>query len=95
MFQGLCGFQHIGADPNVRDRWDHPLYQACADSCADYDQNSFDPDNPTESLEFFEPMVRRVFDPSRVKKPDTWGWVSAGGGSTGAHRWWLERGAQQ
>ena len=71
VFQGVYWFQHIGADPNARDRWaGHPWYQACADFCADYDQNSFDPDYPTEPLEVFEPMVRRVFDPSRVKKPD-------------------------
>ena len=71
VFQGVYWFQHIGADPNARDLWaGHPWYQACADFCADYDQNSFDPDYPTEPLEVFEPMVRRVFDPSRVKKPD-------------------------
>lgn len=71
VFQGVYWFQHIGADPNARDRWaGHPWYQACADFCADYDQNSFDPHYPTESLEVFEPMVRRVFDPSRVRKPD-------------------------
>jgi predicted HD phosphohydrolase len=71
VFQGLYWFQHIGADPNARDQWaDHPWYQACADFCAEYDQKSFDPDYPTESLAFFEPMVRRVFDPSRVKSLD-------------------------
>ncbi len=71
VFQGVYWFQHIGADPNARDRWaDHKWYQACADFCADYDQNSFDPDYPTETLAFFEPMVRRVFDPSRVTSAD-------------------------
>ena len=71
VFQGHYWFQHIGADPDARDRWaGHRWYQACADFCADYDQNSFDPDYPTESLAFFEPMVRRVFDPSRVRQPD-------------------------
>ena len=61
VFQGVYWFQHIGADPNARDHWaDHPWYQACADFCANYDQNSFDPDYPWEPLEFFVPMVRRV-----------------------------------
>ena len=70
--QGLYWFEHIGADPNARARWaDHPWYQACADFCAEYDQNSFDPDYPTEPLGTFEPMVRRVFDPSRVRKLDS------------------------
>src|SRR5207244_2233388 len=40
---------------------DHTHWQACADFCAAYDQNSFDPGYDTLSLEFFEPMVRRVF----------------------------------
>lgn len=71
VFQGVYWFHHVGADPNARDRYaDHPWYQACVDFCANYDQNSFDPDYPTGSLEFFEPMVRRVFAPDRVHAPD-------------------------
>ena len=71
VFQGVYWFQHIGADPNARDRWaTHEWYQACADFCAEYDQKSFDPEYPTEPLDTFEPLVRRVFDPSRVRKPD-------------------------
>lgn len=61
LFQGVYYFHFIGADPNARDRFkDHPYYQATVDFCANYDQNSFDPDYEWESLEFFEPMVRRV-----------------------------------
>ncbi len=53
---------HLGLDPNMRDRYrDNPYWQACADFCADYDQNSFDPAYDTLPLEFFEPMVRRIF----------------------------------
>ena len=71
VFQGVYWFHHVGADPHARDRYaDHPWYQACVDFCADYDQNSFDPDFPSEPLEFFEPMVRRVFHPDRVNAPD-------------------------
>ena len=52
----------FGLDRNLRDRYrDHPHWQACVDFCAAYDQNSFDPGYGTLSLEFFEPMVRRVF----------------------------------
>ena len=29
--------------------------------CERWDQSSFDPDYPTKSLEYFEPMVREVF----------------------------------
>ena len=71
VFQGVYWFHHVGGDPDARDRYaDHPWYQACVDFCADYDQNSFDPDYPTEPLGFFEPMVRRVFAPDRVHAPD-------------------------
>ena len=61
LFQGVYYFHFVGADPNARDRWkDHPYYQATIDFCANYDQNSFDPDYEWEPLEFFEPMVHRV-----------------------------------
>ena len=66
VFQGVYYFQHIGADPNARDRWkDHPYYQATVDFCEYYDQNSFDPKYEWESLEFFEPMVRRILSEPR------------------------------
>ncbi|GAA4936387.1 putative HD phosphohydrolase [Actinomycetospora succinea] len=71
VFQGKYWFHHVGADPDARDRWaDHPWYQDCVDFCAYYDQNSFDPDYPSEPLAFFEPMVRRVLAPERVSPPD-------------------------
>jgi predicted HD phosphohydrolase len=67
LFQGVYYFHFIGADPNARDKFkDHPYYQATVDFCANYDQNSFDPDYKWEPLEFFEPMVRRV-----LAKPTT------------------------
>jgi predicted HD phosphohydrolase len=70
VFQGVYWFHHVGADPHARDRHaDHPWYQACVNFCADYDQNSFDPTTPTEPLEFFEPLVHRVFHPDRVRLP--------------------------
>jgi len=72
VFQGVYWFHHVGADPHARQRWaDHPWYDDCVAFCADYDQNSFDPDYPSESLEFFEPMVRRVFAPERVRSLET------------------------
>jgi len=61
VFQGFYYLHHQGQDPNARDRWrDHPHYQATVDFCAKYDQCSFDPEYPSESLDFFAPMVRRV-----------------------------------
>ena len=62
LFQGYYYFQHIGRDRNVRERYkDQPFYQDCVDFCEKWDQTSFDPDYPTQPLEYFEPMVRKVF----------------------------------
>ena len=40
---------------------DSPYYEDCKYFCHNYDQNTFDCDYPTKPLEFFEPMVRRLF----------------------------------
>lgn len=70
VFQGAYYFQHIGADPDARDRWrDHPYYRDTVDFCANYDQVSFDPAYASEPLEFFEPMVRRVLATPRYDLP--------------------------
>lgn len=69
VFQGVYYFHHLGQDPDARERWrDHPYYQATVDFCAQYDQNSFDPDYASEPMEFFVPMVRRVLS-SDNRKP--------------------------
>lgn len=61
LFQGYYYFHHIGGDCNARERYkDHPFYQDCVDFCEKWDQTSFDPDYPTQPLEYFEPMVRKV-----------------------------------
>ena len=60
-FQGYYYFHYLGMDKNSRDQFlGHPHFDACAEFCEKYDQAAFDPDYPSESLEFFEPMVRRV-----------------------------------
>ena len=60
-FHGFYCFHHFGQDPSARDRWrEHPYYLATVNSCANYDQNSFDPDCDSETVRHFEPMVRRV-----------------------------------
>lgn len=62
IFQGYYFFHHLGLDRNMRDQYsDHPHWKACAEFCAKYDQNSFDPEFKSESLSFFEPMVKSVF----------------------------------
>ena len=62
LFQTYYYAHHVGGDRNARDRYiDHPWYQDAVDFCHRWDQSSFDPDYESLSLEFFEPMVRRVF----------------------------------
>ncbi len=62
VFQGVYYFHHTGGDPAARERYrDHPHYQATVDFCANYDQNSFDPDYEWLPLDHFEPMVRQLF----------------------------------
>lgn len=61
-FQGYYFFEHIGLDKNMRDQFkDHPHYEYTAQFCHLYDQKAFDKDYESEPLEFFEPMVRRLF----------------------------------
>jgi len=62
LFQNYYYVHHFGGDRNGRDRLrDHPWYGACVHFCAAWDQCSFDPDYPSEPLERFEPMLRRLF----------------------------------
>ncbi|UAW97361.1 HD domain-containing protein [Halopseudomonas nanhaiensis] len=62
VFQGYYFFHHLGMDRHLREQFkDHPLYQYTAEFCAKYDAPAFDPDYKSEPLEFFEPMMRRVF----------------------------------
>ncbi len=66
IFQGYYFFHHLGLDRNMRDRFkDHPYFRDCVEFCAKYDQNSFDPDYDTMTLEEFEPMMRNVFSEAR------------------------------
>ncbi|MFW2349628.1 HD domain-containing protein [Qipengyuania sp.] len=60
-FQGYYYFHFLGMDQNAREKFrDNPHFEACREFCEKYDQSAFDPDYDSESLEFFEPMVRRV-----------------------------------
>lgn len=60
-FQGYYYFHHLGMDKNSRDRFEgHEHFDACAEFCEKYDQAAFNPDYESESLAYFEPMVRRV-----------------------------------
>ncbi len=68
IFQGYYYFHHLGGDRDARDRYtDSPYYDACANFCAEYDQNCFDPNYNNMALEEFVPMLDEVFNrPSTV-----------------------------
>jgi predicted HD phosphohydrolase len=62
IFQGYYFFHHMDLDRDMRDRYrDHEWFRDCAEFCEKYDQNSFDPEYDTLSLEAFEPAVRTLF----------------------------------
>ncbi len=62
IFQGYYFFQHIGMDPNMREQFrGHPHFERTARFCELYDNLAFDPAMECAPLEFFEPMLRRVF----------------------------------
>lgn len=67
IFQGYYFFHFLGLDRNMRDQFrGHPHFEATAQFCHLYDQNSFDPGFQSMPLEAFVPMIGRVFD--RPKK---------------------------
>ncbi len=62
LFQSYYYAHHTGGARNARDRYlDHPWYQDAVDFCHRWDQPSFDPAYESRPLEFFEPLVRRIF----------------------------------
>ena len=62
VFQMVYYAHHLGKDPNARERYrDHPYYDSCVRFCERWDQASFDPGYDTLPLEFFRPMVLKVF----------------------------------
>lgn len=62
VFQGYYYWHHLGKDRNARDRFiDHPMYDQTVEFCEQWDQTAFDPSYESLPLEFFEPMVRKVF----------------------------------
>jgi predicted HD phosphohydrolase len=74
VFQMYYYAHYSGGDRNARDRYrDDPHFDACAEFCELYDQASFDPAYDGEPVEFFEPMVRRVFaEPRHLPNDGNW-----------------------
>lgn len=62
IFQGYNFFHYLGRDRNLRDRFAGSPHAAATQEFIDkYDCPAFDPDYDTAPLEFFEPMVMRLF----------------------------------
>jgi predicted HD phosphohydrolase len=62
IFQGYYFFHHIGMDRNMRDAFrESPHYAQTEEFCAKYDGPAFDAKGEARPLDFFEPMLRRVF----------------------------------
>ena len=61
-FQMFYYAHHLGGDKNSRDKYkDHKYFQDTIDFCEKYDQNSFDPKYESLPLEFFKPIVKKIF----------------------------------
>ena len=61
-FQGRWYYEHLGLDPNLRERHVGEPWYSLAERFADvWDQKAFDPDYQSETLDHFAPMVTRVF----------------------------------
>ena len=62
VFQMYYYAHHLGGDRNKRDQYkNHRYYQDTINFCEKYDQNSFDPDYKSLPLDFFRPMVKKIF----------------------------------
>lgn len=62
IFQGYYFFHYLGLDRDLRESFrGHQHFEATARFCELYDQSSFDPDYDSAPLDFFAPMVKRVF----------------------------------
>jgi predicted HD phosphohydrolase len=62
VFQGYYFFHFLGLDREMREQYrGHPHFEATAQFCHLYDQNSFDPNFKSMPLEAFVPMIGRVF----------------------------------
>ncbi len=67
-FQGKHYYQHFGLDTNLRHQHEQQPWYALAKQFTDeWDQAAFDPNYETLPLEYFEPMIDRVFSKELVK----------------------------
>ena len=63
IFQGANFFHFVGLDPEMRQKYaDSPYFEATREFIDKYDCPAFDPEYDSLPLEFFEPMVMRLFE---------------------------------
>jgi predicted HD phosphohydrolase len=63
IFQGVNFFHHIGLNRDMREQFrGHEHFAATEEFIDKYDCPAFDPDYDTLPLEFFEPMVMKLFE---------------------------------
>ena len=61
-FQMYYYAHHLGGNRNKRDKYkNHKYYKDNINFCEKYDQSSFDPNYKSLPLEFFKPMVKKIF----------------------------------
>ena len=71
VFQMYYYAHHSGGDRNAREAFiDHPWYAEAVRFCHDYDQNCFDPNYDSNTLEFFIPMVNEFFSSPKLDDPE-------------------------
>jgi len=61
-FQGEYYYEYLGAPTDLRKQWvDEPWYGLAEKLVDEWDAPAFDPDFKPDSLESFEPLMRKVF----------------------------------
>lgn len=61
-FQGEHYYQYLGAPTDLRKQWvDEPWYDLACKLVDEWDAHGFDPNFEVDSLESFEPVLRKIF----------------------------------
>ncbi|MDC0197656.1 HD domain-containing protein [Candidatus Thioglobus sp.] len=72
VFQMYYYAHYSGGDRNAREAFiDNPWYEEAVKFCHDYDQNCFDPNYESKSLDFFIPMVHEFFSRPKLDDPES------------------------
>ena len=67
LYETYYFFQHLGLDKDMREGFrGHEHFEYTAQFCHLYDQNSFDNNFESMSLEDFEPIVQRVLAKPKI-----------------------------